>query len=92
MDIGKLTVTCPASFQQEQCLALREAIIKAGVEEGFRIVNEPTAAALSYAVDNGFKNEISCCGVNAAHRLVKNIEPCVAAHNKKKLELFLLTL
>ena len=35
---------------------------------------------------------MSCCGVNAAHRLVKNINSCIAAHNKKKLKLFLLTL
>ena len=57
-EIGKVTVTFPASFKQEQRLALKEAILNAGIpKEDFRIINEPTAAAISYAMANNFGNE-----------------------------------
>ena len=58
MKISRLVVTIPADFKQEQRLATKEAIRNAGFSDNeFRILNEPTAAALAYFVDNPVKEE-----------------------------------
>ena len=58
MKISRLVVTIPADFKQEQRLATKEAIRNAGFNDSeFRILNEPTAAALSYFVDNPVRAE-----------------------------------
>lgn len=57
MELGKVAVTFPASYKQEQRLALKKAIINAGVPmNDLRIVNEPTAAVISYADQEGIEN------------------------------------
>ena len=58
MKISRFVVTIPVDFKQEQRLATKEAIRNAGFNDSeFRILNEPTAAALSYFVDNPVKEE-----------------------------------
>ena len=58
MKISRLVVTIPADFKQEQRLATKEAIRNAGFSDNeFRILNEPTAAALAYFVDNPVREE-----------------------------------
>ena len=58
MKISRLVITIPADFKQEQRLATKEAIRNAGFSDNeFRILNEPTAAALAYFVDNPVKEE-----------------------------------
>ena len=58
MKISRFVVTVPADFKQEQRLATREAIRDVGFNDSeFRILNEPTAAALSYFVDNPVRAE-----------------------------------
>ncbi|KAL0263984.1 UNVERIFIED_CONTAM: hypothetical protein PYX00_010855 [Menopon gallinae] len=47
--VSGVVVTVPAYFNEEQRKATRQAIIDAGLEPK-RILNEPTAAALAYAV------------------------------------------
>jgi len=46
----KCVITVPAYFNEQQREATREAAILAGVEP-IRIINEPTAAAISYGAD-----------------------------------------
>ena len=52
-EFSKCVVTVPAYFNEKQREATREAVILAGIEP-IRIINEPTAAAISYGAD---KNE-----------------------------------
>ena len=58
MNVSRFVVIIPANFKQEQRLATKEAIGNAGFNDNeFRILNEPTAAALAYFVDNPVREE-----------------------------------
>lgn len=50
--IDGVTITVPASFTNDQIRDTREAAIKSGfLEEGIKIISEPTAAMISYIND-----------------------------------------
>ena len=49
--VKKAVITCPAYFSNEQRQATKDAGIIAGLDV-LRIINEPTAAAIAYGLDN----------------------------------------
>ncbi|KAH8920455.1 heat shock protein 70, partial [Atractiella rhizophila] len=49
--VKKAVITCPAYFNDSQRLATKDAGIIAGLDV-LRIINEPTAAAISYGLDS----------------------------------------
>ncbi|TQS74589.1 molecular chaperone DnaK [Ornithinibacillus gellani] len=54
--VDKAVITVPAYFNDAERQATRDAGIIAGLEVE-RIINEPTAAALAYGIDNGDKDQ-----------------------------------
>lgn len=56
--VNKAVITIPAHFNIDQRQATRNAGKIAGLEV-LRIINEPTAAALAFELDNRFRNEKS---------------------------------
>lgn len=59
--IDKAVITVPAQFDPEEKAAVKDAIIRAGVQAGFtdiRIAAEPTAAAVAYQDENGEDGEV----------------------------------
>lgn len=53
VEVTKAVVTVPAYFNDAQRNATREAVMKAGMEL-IRLINEPTAAAMTYALEKGY--------------------------------------
>ncbi|HYH10158.1 MAG TPA: molecular chaperone DnaK [Thermoanaerobaculia bacterium] len=56
-DVAEAIITVPAYFNDSQRQATRDAGKIAGLEV-LRIINEPTAAALAYGLDNENKNQV----------------------------------
>lgn len=54
--IGSVTITVPATYTLAQRALTRDAAIKAGITVPIRILNEPTAAAIAYGVQNTSKD------------------------------------
>lgn len=57
-EIRKVILTAPVSFDPQRCQALREAATLAGLQP-VDIIDEPTAAALSYSFDPDFQNIVA---------------------------------
>ena len=59
LKIGDVTFTVPAYFTPQQRKVMEQAITNAGIDEDhFCIITEPTAAAISYGVDNDIRSKV----------------------------------
>ena len=54
--VSKAVITVPAYFNDSQRQATKDAGVIAGLEV-LRIINEPTAAAIAYGLDQGHEHE-----------------------------------